>query len=147
VAFPIVDGMRSLEIGTPGAMRQRLNQLILDGHKRATAGLLIEYVRENEELESEGELLALVDDETRRIATVVVNEVETVPFIEVPWRFAQAEGEGHESLDEWREGHRRFWSAEGDTVDDQTPVVLIRFEVVSEISGPLSPRDSDGSAI
>jgi uncharacterized protein YhfF len=128
--FPIVDGLRTLEIGTPGAMRQRLNQLILDGHKRATAGLLMEYVKENEELEMEGELLALVDDDTQRIATVVVVEVETVPFIEVPWKFAQAEGEGDESLEEWRDGHRRFWLAEGDTVDDQTPVVLIWFEVV-----------------
>jgi uncharacterized protein YhfF len=128
--FPIVDGLRTLQIGTPGAMRQRLNQLILDGHKRATAGLLMEYVKENEELEMEGELLALVDDDTQRIATVVVVEVETVPFIEVPWKFAQAEGEGDESLEEWRDGHRRFWLAEGDTVDDQTPVVLIWFEVV-----------------
>jgi uncharacterized protein YhfF len=129
--FPIVDGLRTLEIGTPGSMRQRLNQLILDGKKRATAGLLMEYVRENEELETEGELLALVDDDTQRIATVVVKEVETVPFIEVPWKFAQAEGEGDESLEEWREGHRRVWSAEGDAVEDQTPVVLIWFEVVS----------------
>jgi hypothetical protein len=67
--FPIVDGLRALEIGSPGALRLRLNQLILDGRKRATAGLLLEYVRENEELESEGELLALVDDDARRIAT------------------------------------------------------------------------------
>jgi uncharacterized protein YhfF len=87
-------------------------------------------VKEDEELETEGELLALVDDDTQRIATVVVLEVETVPFIEVPWKFAQAESEGDESLEEWREGHRRFWSAEGDTVDDETPVVLIWFEVV-----------------
>ncbi len=130
MSFPIVDGLRALEIGTPGPMRQRLNQLILDGRKRATAGLLLEYVREGEELEFEGELLALVDDDTRRIATVAVVDVETTPFIEVPWRFAQAEGEGDESLDEWREGHRRFWTAEGESIDDQTPVVLIWFELV-----------------
>jgi len=128
--FPFVEGLRTLEIGTPGAMRQRLNQLILDGHKRATAGLLMEYVKEDEELERRGELLALVDDDARRVATVVVVDVATVPFIEVPWKFAQADGEDDESLVEWREGHRRFWSAEGDTVDDQTPVVLIWFEVV-----------------
>jgi uncharacterized protein YhfF len=130
--YPVVDGLRTLEIGTPGAMRQRLIQLILDGHKRATAGLLLEYVRENEELEAEGELLALVDDDTQRVATVLVVAVETVPFIEVPWRFARAEGEGDESLEEWREGHRRFWSAEGDTIEDHTPIVLIWFEVVAE---------------
>ena len=113
-------------------MRQRLNRLILDGEKRATAGLLLEYVRENEELESEGELLALVDDESKRIATVVVTEIATVPFIEVPWKFAQAEGEGDESLDEWREGHRRFWREDGEEIDDQTPIVLIWFELVPD---------------
>jgi uncharacterized protein YhfF len=128
--FPVVDGLRTLEIGSPGVMRQRLNQLILDGHKRATAGLLVDYVRENEELESVGDLLALVDDESHRVSTVVVVEVATIPFIEVPWRFAQAEGEGDESLEEWREGHRRFWTDYGETIDDHTPVVLTWFEVV-----------------
>lgn len=129
MAFPVVDGLRILEIGSPGDMRSRLNGLILDGHKRATAGLLVDYVKENEELESEGDRLALVDDDSRRVATVVVTQVQTVPFIEVPWSFAQAEGEGDESLDEWRECHRRFWS-DYENIDDHTPVVLIWFEVV-----------------
>ena len=132
MAFAIVDGHRALEIGTPGAMRQRLNQLILDGHKRATAGLLVEYVREDEELETEGELLSLVDDENRRVATVRVNEVVTVPFIEVPWSFAQAEAEGDETLEMWRDGHQRFWAEHGEVVDDLTPIVLIRFEVIPD---------------
>jgi uncharacterized protein YhfF len=123
--------MRTLEIGTPGTMRQRLNQLILEGRKRATAGLLLEYVKEGEELEFQGEQLALVDDDMRRIATVVVLDVETVPFIDVPWKFAEAEGEGDRDLEEWRDGHRRFWTAEGETIDDQTPVVLIWFELVA----------------
>jgi uncharacterized protein YhfF len=127
----MVEGLRALEIGSPGAMRQRLNQLILDGRKRATAGLLVEYVREDEELETAGELLALVDDDTKRVASVVVVDVETMPFIEVPWAFAQEEGEGDESLEEWREGHRRFWTADGESIDDQTPVVLIWFELAS----------------
>ena len=129
MAFPVVDGLRILEIGTPGDMRARLNGLILDGHKRATAGLLVDYVKEDEELESEGDRLALVDDDSRRVATVVVTQVQTVPFIEVPWSFAQAEGEGDETLDEWREGHRRFWS-DYETIDDHTPVVFIWYEVV-----------------
>lgn len=132
MAFAIVDGLRTLEVGTPGVMRRRLNQLILDGHKRATAGLLLDYVREDEELEAEGDMLALVVDDSQRIATVVVTEVATVPFIEVPWKFAQAEGEGDESLEAWREVHRRFWGAEGDVIDDQTPIVLIWLEVVAD---------------
>jgi uncharacterized protein YhfF len=128
MAYPTVDGLRTLEIGTPGVMRQRLNRLILDGLKRA---LLVDYVRENEELESVGDRLALVGDDSRRVSTVVVVDVATMPFIEVPWSFAQAEGEGDESLDEWREGHRRYWTEYGETIDDHTPVVLIWFEVVA----------------
>jgi uncharacterized protein YhfF len=130
--FSSVDGTRTLEIGSPGAMRQRLNQLILDGHKRATAGLLLDYVRDDEELECEGELLSLVDDDDQRVATVRVVNVVTVPFIEVPWTFAQAEGEGDESLEEWREGHRRYWSEFGEVIDDHSPIVLIWFEVVPD---------------
>jgi uncharacterized protein YhfF len=132
MAFGLVDGHRALEIGTPGAMRERLNRLILDGHKRATAGLLLDYVRENEELEFEGELLSLVDDDARRVATVRVRNVATVPFIEVPWTFAQAEGEGDDSLEAWRSGHREFWANGGDLIDDETPVVLIWFELESQ---------------
>src|ERR1700690_2829840 len=119
MAFQVVDGLRPLEIGSPGAMRQRLNGLILDGHKRATAGLLLEYVKEDEELETEGELLALFGDAFHRLAPVVVTEIATVPFIEVPWKFAQAEGEGDETLEEWREGHRRFWRAAGEEIGDR----------------------------
>jgi uncharacterized protein YhfF len=126
-----IDGLRLLEIGTLGEMRQRLNGLILTQRKRATAGLLLDYVRENEELEFVGERLALVDDDQRRIAVVEVVKVDTVPFGEVSWKFAQAEGEGDESLEEWREGHLRFWTSFGEVVDDSTPVVLLWFELVA----------------
>jgi uncharacterized protein YhfF len=130
-----IDALRILEIGTPGEMRQRLNGLVLTGRKRATAGLLLDYVRDDVELETVGERLALVDDVLRRIAMVEVVRVSTVPFAEVSWQFALAEGEGDESLEEWREGHLRFWSSEGEVVDDHTPVVLIWFELVATVAG------------
>jgi uncharacterized protein YhfF len=110
MAIDEIDGLRTLEIGTPGEMRQRLNALILDRRKRATAGLLLDYVRDDVELEYVGERLALVDDDQRRIAVVQVEQVDTVPFGGVSWKFAQAEGEGDQSLEEWRDGHRRFWT-------------------------------------
>jgi uncharacterized protein YhfF len=61
-----------------------------------------------------------------------VVRVEIVAFIDVPFSFAQAESEGDESIEEWREGHRRFWTGEGELIDDQTPVVLIWFELAGE---------------
>ena len=131
VTWPRVDGMRSLELGSPGEMRARLNGLVLEGRKRATAGLVAEYEQEGEELEHVGERLVLLDDDGAAVATVEVTGVEVTTFGEVPWEFAQAEGEGHRDLDHWREGHRRFWAGEGAEVVDDTPVVLIRLALVS----------------
>ena len=130
MAFAIVDGHRALEIGTPGPMRQRLNQLILDGHKRATAGLLVEYVREDEELESEGELLSLVDDENRRVATVRVGTSR-------PFRSSKYRGPSPRPRPRATRRSRRGATVTSDSgpntvsvVDDLTPIVLIRFEVI-----------------
>lgn len=131
MAIDGIEDLRTLEIGTPGPMRDRLNGLILSGIKRATAGLLLDYVREETDLETVGERLALVDDGGGRIAVVEVVAIETVPFGEVSWSFAQAEGEGDASLDDWREGHRKFWALEGDVVDELTPVVLLWFKLVA----------------
>jgi uncharacterized protein YhfF len=64
--FPRINGLRSIEFGTPGAMRDRLNDLIVNGNKRATAGLLKEdYIDEGEEIESVGERLAILDHDQK----------------------------------------------------------------------------------
>ncbi len=125
--FRVVDGLRALEIGTPGPMRQRLNELILLGEKRATAGLLIDYEREGETLEFVGERLRLVDDDGEALVTVVVTRVETCSFADVPWEFAKAEAEGDRSIEEWRAGHLGFWTSQGQVIADDTPVVLVWF--------------------
>ena len=128
--FPIADGLRSMEIGTPGEMRSRLNALILEGKKRATAGLLAEYEAEGEPIEHVGELLALVDDDLRRIATLRVTGVEPSRFADVPDSFALAEGEGDLSGDDFRASHLAFWTRQGETITDDTMLVLVRFELV-----------------
>ena len=128
--WPRVDGMRALELGTQGSMRAWLNGLVLEGRKRATAGLETEYVDEGEVLEHVGERLALVDDDGRHIATVRVTRVDVVRFADVPWEFAAAEDEGDADIEEWRAGHRRFWAEAGTPVDDGTRVVLVRFRLV-----------------
>lgn len=109
-----INGLRVLDLGTPGPMRAELNGLVLSGLKKATAGRLREdYEAENEPVEEVGEHLALVDDDGACVATLEVTAVEVVPFEAVTWEFAQAEGEGFRSLDHWREAHRRFWHDEG----------------------------------
>lgn len=127
MAWPRVDGLRALELGTPGDLREELNRLVLAGRKRATAGLLSEYADEGEPIEHFGERLALLDSAGAHVATVQVTAVEVVPFGDVPWSFALAEGEGDADLEEWREGHGRFWEGEGTPVTDDTSVVCVRF--------------------
>jgi uncharacterized protein YhfF len=125
--WPRVDGLRSLELGTPGEMRAWLDGLVVEGRKRATAGLLAEYQTEGEELERVGERLAVLDDDGRSVATVEITQVDVLPFGQVPWDFAAAEDEGDTNIEEWRAGHLRYWAAEGTAVDDHTQVVCLRF--------------------
>ena len=128
MAFPVVDGLRTMEIGSVGEMRERLNGLILAGEKRATAGLVQE--NEDEPFEHLGERLVLVDDLGRRVGIVEVTDTTLTTFGRVPWSFAQAENEGDESIEEWRDGHRRFWRSEGIDVTDETPVFLVCFKLI-----------------
>lgn len=128
--FPVVRGLRCIELGHPGPMRQRLNRLVLDGLKQATAGLLTEYQTEGEPIEHVGERLYILDDHGAPLGLVEVTRAELRAFGEVPWEFAAAENEGDRDIDEWRDGHRRFWGSEGETVTDDRPVVLVWFRLV-----------------
>ena len=129
--WPRIDGLRTMELGSPGEMRARLNGLVLQGFKRATCGLLDDYVSEEEEIEVPGEILVLVDDFGADVGHVVVTEVRQCPFGDVTWQMAAREGEGDQNLREWREGHQRYWlQADERVVTDETPVVWLAFEVV-----------------
>ena len=131
MSFPIVDGLRALELGNPGPSRAFLNDCVLNGTKRATAGLLSEYVEENEPWEHVGERLVLVGDDLEPLAQIEVTRVEPTTFSEVTWEFAQAEGEGFTDLEHWRTAHREFWARTGQHVTDNTPVLCIYFELLA----------------
>ena len=72
-----------------------------------------------------------MDDDLRRVATLRVTKVEVSRFADVPDAFALAEGEGDRSGDEFRAGHLRFWTREGETITDDTMIVQLHFELVS----------------
>src|SRR4051794_4288288 len=134
--FPRVDGLRALELGDAGGIRGTLNALVLQGRKTATLGLLEEYAEEGEQLEHVGERLVLVDDDGRRIGLVEITDVRPTTFGDVPWEFVAAEGEGDESLEEWREGHLRFWARMGRQVDFDTQVVELRLRPLDGTGEP-----------
>ena len=136
MSFPTVDGFRTMTLGTPGPLRAQLNDFVLHGSKRATAGLLAEYVEEAEPWESVGERLALVDDDLNRIGLIEITRVEPTTFGEVTWEFAETEGEGVADIEEWREQHRGFWQdALGRTVSDDTGVLCIYFDLLPAAAG------------
>jgi uncharacterized protein YhfF len=129
--WPRIDGLRVLALGTPGRIRAWLTGLALSGAKRATAGLLLaDYEAEGEEVEHVGERLVLVGDSGERVGEVEVTRVEVVPFAEVTWEFAEAEGEGFTSVADWRGTHRGYWAGVGQEVDDTTMIVCLWFRLV-----------------
>lgn len=132
--WPRVNGMRTLELGSPGGLRDELNALVLGGAKTATATLLAEYADESEDIEFPGEILALLGNDGAVLGELRVTSVTTLPFAEVTWEFARAEGEGCADLAHWRRSHLAYWrDVEGRQVDDSTPVVCLRF------TGPTPP--------
>ena len=130
MAFLRVNGLRSIEFGTPGAMRDRLNDLIINGNKRATAGLLKEdYIDEGEEIEFVGERLANLDNYQKQIGIIKVTRVEVMEFKDVPTEFALAEAEGDLSGDDFRRSHSKFWNSVGVDAKPETKVVTVYFDL------------------
>jgi uncharacterized protein YhfF len=128
--WPRVDGLRAFCLGRTGEMRSRLNRLVFSGQKHATAGLWRhEYESEGEALDEVGERQVLLDNDSQPIAIVVVDRVEVHRFLDVPWEFALAEGEGFQSISDWREGHRSYYEREGITVTDHDDVVCVWFSL------------------
>ena len=135
----LIDGMRVSEFAFPGPVRDRLVRAILQGEKTATAGLVLEYELEGEELPELGERTVVVDSAERPVAVIETTEVRVVRAADVDDAFAVDEGEGFSGYDDWRAAHERFWHSDefraalGDpafTVDDDTQVVTERFRLV-----------------
>lgn len=142
MAFPVVDSLRSIEFGTPGESRARLVDFIINGNKRATAGLLHDYVGEGEPVEHVGECLAMVDNDGNHVATLEVTRVEITRFCDVPDEFALAEAEGDLNAADFRASHLDYWTRAGEIVDDDTQVVQTYFNLLAHRLRELQPSDA-----
>ena len=134
-----LDDLPRAEFAFPGPLRDRLVAAILSGAKTSTSSLVLEYERANEPLPTIGQLQAVVDSDDRRVAAIELIEVRVVRLADVDLQHVLEEGEGDESVEQWRAGHESFWhSAEvraelGDasfTVNDDTLVLAQRFRLV-----------------
>jgi uncharacterized protein YhfF len=135
-----------MELGFAGTpLREQLVAAVLRGEKTATAGLLVDYEREGERLPAAGERCLLVDNADEAVAVLEVTDVRVLRMADCELAFARAEGEGFESVAEWRAAHERFWRGyldeirndvgdPGWDVTDDTLFVAERFHVVQRLS-------------
>jgi uncharacterized protein YhfF len=123
-ARPLSD-LRPLEFGWPRTeLRRELVAAVLRGEKTATAGLL----EDRDEPEGRpGDRLALLGFDDEPVGIVELTEVRVVPAAEIDLPFARDEGEGFESVEEWREAHERFFEQ---SIEEDTPIVAVRFRLV-----------------
>jgi uncharacterized protein YhfF len=133
MGFPVVDGLRSIEFGSPGESRQRLIDFVIQGNKRATAGLVSDYAAEGEPIEHVDELLAIVDDDLNHVATVRVTKVEVSRFADVPDEFPLAEAEGDLDAADFRASHFESWTAAGKVISDDTMIVQLYFDLLPHV--------------
>jgi len=121
-------GLPPLELGWPRTeLRRELVASVLRGDKTATAGLLEDR---DEPTRRAGERLALLGFDDEPVGVVEVTEVRVVPAGEIDVQFARDEGEGFESVEDWRLAHEQFFER---PIPDDTPIVAIRFRLVETL--------------
>jgi uncharacterized protein YhfF len=111
-------------------LRRQLVEAVLAGEKTATAGLWSEYEAEGEPLASIGERYALHGYDDEAVAVVEVTEARLVPAAEIDVEFARDEGEGFESVEDWRIARERFFEQK---IAPDTLIVALRFKVVERL--------------
>jgi len=111
-------------------LRRQLVDAVLRGNKTATASLREQFAPNTDEpMPQVGEHLLLVGWDDEPLGVVETTEVRVVPAGRVDLRFARDEGEGFESVADWRAAHERFWSDRA--ITDETPVVCERFRLIA----------------
>jgi uncharacterized protein YhfF len=141
-----LDALAVAEFAFPGPLRDRLVAAILSGAKTSTTGLVRSYEREGEPLPRIGQLAAVVDSAEHRVAAIEVTQVRVIRLADVDLQHVIDEGEGDESVAQWRAGHEAFWNgpevraAMRDftfTVNDDTLVLAQRFRLVPTRDAPV----------
>lgn len=90
-----------------------------------------------------GLLAIILDGSGQPRALIRITDVQVTRFADVSAEHARLEGEGDGSLEHWRAVHREAFAASaphGEPVDDDTLVVLERFEVLVPASARRAAR-------
>jgi uncharacterized protein YhfF len=113
-----------MELGYPRTeLRRQLVAAVLRGDKTSTTGL----PDPDDAHGRPGDRCLLLGFDDEPVGVVELTEVRVVRAGEIDLQFARDEGEGFESVDEWREAHERFFEQ---PIHDDTEVVAVRFRLI-----------------
>ena len=120
--------------GDGAEMADELGELVTARIKTATASLLWEYESEGNPLPKPGDFSIILDGSGSPICLIETVAVEVRPFNQVEGQFAYDEGEGHRTLEFWRDAHWRFFTRTcreiGRVPSQDMPVVCERFKLI-----------------
>ncbi len=119
------------ELGYPRTeLRRQLVAALLAGKKTATSGLWSEFMADGDDVPAAGDRFVLHDFDDRPSAIVEVTDAQRVPAREIDVAFARDEGEGFESVEDWRIAHEQFFRQ---PIAPDTEIVAIRFRLVKQL--------------
>jgi uncharacterized protein YhfF len=119
------------ELGYPRTeLRRQLVAAVLAGEKTATSGLWSEFMADGDDVPAAGDRFVLHDFDDRPSAIVEVTDAQRVPAREIDVAFARDEGEGFESVEDWRIAHEQFFQQ---SIAPDTEIVAIRFRLVQQL--------------
>ena len=129
-----VDKFDVVSFGDCAGLADELATQVITGKKRATTLLLRDFIKLGRRMPEPGDFRVVIDGKNAPRCIVRILHVDVKALRDVDESFAWDEGGGDRSLQWWRSAHARYFKrqgvSEGFAIDDDTEVVLERFEVV-----------------
>jgi len=134
--------MEAVRFAFPGSERDRLVAAVLSGKKTATSSLLAEWLLDDQELPTVGERREVLDSGDTPVAVIETTAVDVIRLGDADLTLVHEEGEGFESVAEWRRAHERFWTDDvmprlpattAGPLNDDAKIVVVRFRLVVDV--------------
>lgn len=119
--------LESFSFGDSAEMADRLLECVINGSKRATCW----SIADGQQIEI-GKRMVARDGQGRPRAVIETVELRQRRFCDVDLQFALDEGEGDETLEQWRDGHRAYFERNGG-FDQEMMLWCERFSLVEVI--------------
>ena len=123
---------QTFKFGDSASMSAELLALVRAGVKTATCGALRDYPEGSADMPVKGRRDIALEWDDRPALVIETVEVSVCRYCDVTEDFALAEGE-NETLDGWREDHRRYFERNGG-FDPEMELVCERFHMVEDLA-------------